>query len=202
MNKIIKGVIFDFGGVISYPQNQGYIGKILKLLNLNDLDSFQNVYRVFRVDYDSGLISGPEFWTKIINHFNLTPTDAKIRDLIELDVLSWTVINQETVDYIKYLQSKHIKLAVLSNMIYDALCYIKRKHNWLSCFDHSVFSCDLKICKPQAAIYEYCLSQMGLEPDECVFIDDSQENLDAAAKCGINTLRFENIELLKSALNI
>lgn len=197
----IKGVIFDYGGVISYPQNQDYIAKILRILNLDDQEIFQNAYRILRADYDSGLISGIEFWTRVIDHLGLSLAPEKIQDLIELDVLSWTVVNQETVQYIKHLQTKKIKLAVLSNMIPDALRYIEQKHNWLRYFDHRVFSCDLKMCKPQPAIYKHCIDQMRLEPNECIFIDDTPENLDGAARCGINTLRFESVPVLKSSLN-
>ncbi len=197
----IKGVIFDFGGVISYPQNGAYISKIMKALNLNDSQLFLNAYRFLRIEYDSGLISGVEFWNRIINHFGFDPAEEKIQDLIEWDVLSWTMINRETIEYIKYLKSKNLKLAILSNMIGDALRYIEEKQDWLSHFEHRVFSCDLKMCKPREAIYRHCLEQMGLEPKECVFIDDTQENLDGATRCGINTIKFESVELLKGSLN-
>ncbi len=202
MQQNIKGIIFDYGGVISYPQNEVYIGKIMRILNLNDPESFQNAYRFFRVEYDSGLISGIEFWARLIEHFGLSLTREQIQGLIELDVLSWTVINQETIEYIKDLQTKRIKLAVLSNMICDALRYIEQNHNWLNYFEHRFFSCDLQMCKPQLAIYKHCLDEMGLEPNECLFIDDTQENLDGAARYGINTLRFESVELLRKSLNL
>lgn len=195
----IKGVIFDFGGVISYPQNETYLDKIMKVLNLKDSETFLNAYRLLRVEYDSGLISGVEFWNRIINHFRLNLSEVRIQEIVEWDVLSWTMINRETVEYIKYLKSKNLKLAILSNMIYDALRYIEEKQDWLIHFEHRVFSCDLKICKPQEAIYKHCLERMGLEPKECVFIDDTQENLDGAARCGIHTIKFESVELLKSS---
>ncbi len=46
--------------------------------------------------------------------------------------------------------------------------------------------------KPNADIYEYLLKEYNLKESECVFIDDREENVDAAEDLGINGIVFHN----------
>ncbi len=54
-----------------------------------------------------------------------------------------------------------------------------------NCFDAITFSCYLGVSKPDRRMYLDALGKIGLAPEETVFIDDSEENLDGAAACGI-----------------
>lgn len=59
-------------------------------------------------------------------------------------------------------------------------------------FDGVVVSCDLNIIKPESGIYEYILGKYGLGADECLFIDDREENVRGAEKVGMSAVKFEN----------
>ncbi|MBR5118723.1 MAG: HAD family phosphatase [Muribaculaceae bacterium] len=45
--------------------------------------------------------------------------------------------------------------------------------------------------KPDRAIFDYAIATMGIKPEETLFFDDGQENLDAAAKLGFKTALVE-----------
>ena len=55
-------------------------------------------------------------------------------------------------------------------------------------FEKLYFSCDLKMMKPDPAIFRYVLDAEGLDPAETLFIDDSPHNTEAAARLGISTM--------------
>lgn len=57
-----------------------------------------------------------------------------------------------------------------------------------------------KLVKPDPAIYHLALARFGLEPQEAVFIDDNQANIDAAAKLGIVALHFTDAAALRPRL--
>lgn len=57
--------------------------------------------------------------------------------------------------------------------------------------NHMVISADTGYVKPQAGIYEYLLSRYHLIPDECLFIDDQEENVKAADELGIAAWHFQ-----------
>ncbi len=194
MSGEVKGVIFDYGGVISYPQNKDCIKLMLRLLNCNDPELFDNLYYKYRHEYDLGIFGGTMYWTKIINHFGLEPSDGLIKELHKQDVLSWTEINQEILKCISDLRDKKIKLAILSNMPPDILEDIRHKLGWLDQFDICVFSCEIGKVKPNPDIYHYCLNQMGLMPNEAVFIDDTFKNITGADNVGLNTIWYQNYE--------
>jgi putative hydrolase of the HAD superfamily len=77
-------------------------------------------------------------------------------------------------------------------MHFASIDHLESAHSFWDVFDGRVISCRLNLCKPEAAIYEHLLQTYALQASETLFIDDVQQNLDAAANLGIGTLRFEN----------
>ena len=54
--------------------------------------------------------------------------------------------------------------------------------------------------KPDSRIFQALLERIGRSAGECVFIDDSEENITTARSLGFETIRFESPEQLRSAL--
>lgn len=82
---------------------------------------------------------------------------------------------------------KHLYL--LSNI---GKTFIEKKDEFpiLSHFDGCVFSADVGIIKPAREIFECLCNRYGLNPAECVFIDDLAANVAAAKSYGIHALQF------------
>ena len=66
--------------------------------------------------------------------------------------------------------------------------------DFLPHMDGGVFSCYVNLIKPDPAIYRCLLEMYGLKAEECLFIDDREDNVVAARKLGIQAERFENYE--------
>jgi putative hydrolase of the HAD superfamily len=188
---IIRALILDYGGVISQPQSSKNVYNILNMLNL-DLDDFQEIYLNQRGDYDSGQISGEDYWISILQHFNIDQNDSDINLLIQEDVNSWTKINHAMIQFIQENRSKIHKLAIISNITKDSLAFIRLHFRWLELFDVLSFSCEVGINKPDKKIYEACLHQLRISPNECLFVDDSVENVDSAVIAGMNVIHFRS----------
>jgi len=60
--------------------------------------------------------------------------------------------------------------------------------------DGKVVSGFVKMIKPNADIYKYLLKEYSLCADECVFIDDREENVEAARTLGMKGIVFECYE--------
>lgn len=58
----------------------------------------------------------------------------------------------------------------------------------------------VKLTKPEHPIYELLLSRYGLTAQECVFIDDRLDNVNAAKELGIHGIQFLNITQAKADL--
>jgi putative hydrolase of the HAD superfamily len=102
------------------------------------------------------------------------------------------VVFPETVELLYRLKRKGYPLYCLSNMHFASIEYLEKTQTFWDVFDGAVISCRLQLCKPEAGIYEHLLRTYGLKATDTLFIDDVQKNLDAAARLGIRTLRFEN----------
>jgi len=185
--KEINSIVFDFGGVISKTQNAKYIKKICRILDIK-LDQFQSLYPKKREDYDIGLIDAKTYWMRTVKIIGKQVSHIDFEKLIEYDIKSWLDINEETISYIQYIKNK-VELALLSNMTFDTLQEIVNM-NWLDYFKLKIFSCEKKAAKPHPRIYEICLEELNMDPQQVLFVDDSTENINAAQKMGINTIIF------------
>ena len=56
------------------------------------------------------------------------------------------------------------------------------------------------MAKPEPAIYRYVLDKLGTAPEETLFLDDRQVNVDAARALGIKGLVFTNVDRLRADL--
>ena len=57
-----------------------------------------------------------------------------------------------------------------------------------------------KMVKPEPGIYRLLLERYDLKPEECVFLDDTEKNLEAAEAFGIYTIHFKNKEQAEEEL--
>lgn len=83
------------------------------------------------------------------------------------------------------------KIYVLSNACSKFYEYFPKEYD-MDFFDGIVVSSDVHIIKPDIRIYEYLLEKYNLVPEECLFIDDREENVNGAKRAGMNAVIFEN----------
>ena len=93
-------------------------------------------------------------------------------------------------EFIDTVRAWGLNVYVLSNACTCFREYFPHKFPY-SLFSGIVVSSEEHMMKPDVRIYQLLLSRYGLDPAECVFIDDRQTNLDGAARAGIPGIRFE-----------
>ena len=64
----------------------------------------------------------------------------------------------------------------------------------LSTFEYLIYSCDYGSIKPEPAIYRNCLELLKAAPQDILYLDDRAENVEAAARLGINSVLFDTVE--------
>jgi len=93
-----------------------------------------------------------------------------------------------------------LKLYYLSNMPAPFARALERRHDFLQWFDGGIFSGDVKLGKPDPAIFNLLASRYQLEAAETLFIDDSLANVQAADALGWQTIHCEAPERLPGQL--
>ncbi len=106
-----------------------------------------------------------------------------------------------TKDWIRELKAEGKKVYILSN--YGAWSYQQtcdKTLDFLPLTDGGIFSYTVKKIKPEPEIYHMLLDKYQLKPEECVFFDDTEQNILAAEKEGIHGIWFHSIDQAKADL--
>ena len=201
LNKNLNTLIFDYGCVISHPQNMTSVGRIMDRLKIRNVADFNKLYSIHRAEIDSGLITLGEYWKRTLKEINISLNGEDFKWIVREDIVSWTDINEEMIGYIKELKSKGHPLAILSNMVTETLDYLKKNTSFIELFNYPFFSCDFNLIKPDPRVFKYILEKMNVSPGDCVFIDDLQVNCAAAEKSGIRSILFTDIAILRQELS-
>jgi putative hydrolase of the HAD superfamily len=112
----------------------------------------------------------------------------------------WTVQNPAMIAWQEQLKQHGLRTAILSNMGDTVLANIEREFHWLPRFDVLIWSYQHNMAKPDPAIYKLALDRLGTRPEETLFIDDKQPNIDAARALGIVPILFTSVERLREQL--
>ncbi|XP_074966032.1 acyl-CoA dehydrogenase family member 10 isoform X2 [Phalacrocorax aristotelis] len=119
------------------------------------------------------------------------PVDSFLSDLIRNEMIKQLPIMAEAVQCIR---AEGLKTALLSNdfclLNGESFLPLDRRH-----FDVMVESYREGMRKPDPRIYKLCLERLGVQPQESIFLDNSSQNLKAAAQLGIKTVKVHDPEI-------
>ena len=181
----IKAVVFDYGGVIAFFQDDNAMKDMAALAGM-DAVLMHRIYWDNRIIYDQGLVDGIGFFKSILADVGIFADPDLLEKLIARDVESWSQVNPKSEELVRELKASGIKLGVLSNIVPDFLDRIKEKLRIFDLMDVNIFSCEVGRVKPDKKIYQLLLSRLDCQADELVFFDDLDVNVEAAQALGIH----------------
>ncbi len=201
---IKKNLVLDMGNILISFDTERTLREH-GVTDREDVDLFRKT--IFSSDvwseYDRGTVEKTAFLPLIES---LPPRLAEIAD----DLILKHIFAKEnmppipaTEELVRKAKQKGYKIYLLSNAGQDFYIYSKGIPA-LSLFDGTFVSSDYLLLKPEREIYEAFFKAFSLLPQECVFVDDMQCNIDGAKDCGMDGVCFnaskEDISSLYSAL--
>lgn len=185
---MIQAVIFDLYGVLAINGWQSF-----KTKHFADREeAWDRLYQIGR-QVDAGLSDYAE-----LVRFTAEATgesEATVRYQLE-----HTVANAELLDFIKADLKGRYKLGILSNAskgdVIDHIFSPEQK----ALFDVVVLSRQLGLAKPDPLAYEAAATQLGLLPEECLFVDDREHHTEGARVAGMHAVLFTDVQDLKTEL--
>lgn len=108
------------------------------------------------------------------------------------DVRTMVIHNDYAIPWIRSLKGRGYRVLYLSNFSEKAQKDCAKALDFIPYMDGGILSYREKVIKPMPEIYRLLIDRYDLIPEECVFLDDTQVNLDAAQKFGIHTILFRN----------
>ncbi len=105
-----------------------------------------------------------------------------------------------TVEVLAELRAAGVPLYALTNWSAETFAITRDRFEFLDWFDGLVVSGEERMTKPDPAIFRLLLDRFGLDPGATVFVDDSEANVAAARRLGIDAVRFTGPEQLRREL--
>ena len=196
----IQAVLFDFGMVLTQPPDPTAWARMRGITGLSESDLYRE-YWAHRHDYDRGALTGETYWHKAAKGAGITLDPAQLADLLVADVDLWTQLNLPMVEWAQRLQRAGVRTGILSNMPDAMEAGIVAKFDWLDDFDHNTWSHALKIAKPEAAIYAHAAEGLKTDPAHILFVDDRQDNVEAAQAAGMQAIQYTNHDAFVREMN-
>jgi len=196
LNHYIKSRLFDFleeialeeqFHTISYEQTYDEKGNALPMLMSAWLQGTIPSSDML-VLIENALKNRPA-WFKCLAEKRIIENTARLIFTPEIFVSS-RKISPAGIAFIKKCKKEGHRIYGLSNWDAESFVVLKRQHPELfDLFDGIIISAEAKANKPHATIYQTLLNRYSLKAENCWFIDDQQDNIDAAKKLGINAVR-------------
>lgn len=187
----IKNVIFDVGNVLLSFEWEAYL----------DTFDFSPEIRsaMARATYPSPEWNERDRGTKTEEEYfqiflkKAPEYEKELRQVLENENQSLHIFDYSKA-WVDYLKSQGYRTYLLSNISPHMLEGFYRILDFIPKMDGAIFSCDVHQLKPEPQIYQTLLDTYGLNPQECVFMDDRMENVKAARAAGMEAFVFTDFK--------
>jgi len=195
----IENIIFDLGGVLVdwnpeylyskiFDQDQKKMDWFLQNICTNEWNMEQDAGRSFKEGTEILLNKYPQYETWIRAYFD------RWEEMLKGEIKGTVLILNKLND----LNEK--KLYALTNWSAETFPLARARFSLLKIFKGIVVSGVENTRKPFPKIYEILLNRYQLKADKCLFIDDNQDNIDAALRMGMVTIHFRDSNQLNKEL--
>ncbi|WP_419192729.1 HAD family hydrolase [Kolteria novifilia] len=140
--------------------------------------------------FERGQVGGGEIhrWIEGMADRRLKREEVKLA----ISDIFWAVSRMEAIA--GHIKQAGLRLVLLSNTCAWHVDFIRERFDVLAPFDDLVLSYEVGAAKPESRIYEVALERIGCVPGECFFVDDKQENIDAACRHGLDAELFTDAD--------
>jgi HAD superfamily hydrolase (TIGR01509 family) len=200
---MIRTVVSDLGRVVLWFDNNIFLRKLAELADR----PFDQVKAIVHDDlellrrFDAGAVTPVGFYERVTEAVGAELPYAAFFDMYS-DIFT---LNRAAVDVLARVKAAGYKTLLLSNTDPERFGFVRRRFPEILFFDAYVLSYELRLLKPDPAIYLAAARLAGVRPDECVFIDDMEENIAGAVETGFEGIHYRPetdlaIELVKLGL--
>ena len=193
---MIDTVIFDIGNVLVDFDWHAYMRSLFQDDDVIDAVS----YAIWKTGYWDDLDRGADTDETFSKMLKARPGyEEEIRKAFD-EVGVCTVRCSYAIPWITSLKERGLRVLYLSNYSPHTMASNPEALDFVPVMDGGVFSCDVRINKPDPGIYRCLIGKYDLDPGTCVFTDDKQVNVDTAVSLGMKGLVFSDYETARKEL--
>lgn len=190
---MIKAVIFDmFETLVSLFEGRTYFGEHIAADVGIDPAAFRKEWHSIENDRSIGIYSIEEGLEVVLKRLGIYSAEkvelaaSKRRDSL---TDTFNGIPDATFDMLDELKKRNIRIGLITNTFSDERDFI-RASRLFPYFDVALISYEQGVCKPDPEIYRRMLVELGLKPEECLYVGDGGSNeLYAARDAGMHPVQ-------------
>jgi len=194
---MIRSIVFDIGNVLTdfrwreFLQDKGFDDTMISRIARASVES--SVWNeVDRGEWDM---------ERLMAEFVRLDPGIEEELHIAYDNITGMVTRREyAIPWIRELKAKGFGVYYLSNFSEKAYEDCREALDFIPYTDGGILSYRDKVIKPDEKIYRLLLSRFGLKAEECVFLDDTPRNVEAAQKLGFYGICFRTREQAEEEL--
>lgn len=190
----MKKIIFDLGNVLVRFNPNDFLEGLF-----SDEQTIQRCKEIYFHglwnEYDRGFLSIEDMVEK---GSRLYPENRKDFSLMMEKWTSYVTPIERNIKLIESLFEKGYDLYILSNIPQDCYEFLKQ-YEWFLRMP-GVFSFQEKTIKPEEKIYQILLDRFHLKSEDCIFVDDKLENIQAAERLGFTSYHCKDSSQLPKEL--
>lgn len=187
-NTAIRAVLFDFGGVLA---EEGFRSGLYTIASENGLDPKAFHRAAQDAVYDSGYVTGrgseSDFWGRLRERFDLGSSDAELTD----HILKCFMLRPTMLAAVRRLRRHGLICGILSDQT-DWLERLNARDHFYREFDQVYNSYRMGKGKRDASLFDDVVRELGLQPRQVMFVDDSVGNVTRARARGLRGIRCDN----------
>lgn len=192
---MIKAVIFDLNGI--FLQSPKLSDRFETDFEISNSVFMPELIRIMQEVRKPNAEPAFSYWQPVLEKWGL--------DLSEKEFWEYwfkaEIPSEKMISFAKGLRKKGIKVFILSNNFKERAEYYG-SYPWIhEAVDKVYFSWQTGFVKPDIGAWEFVLSENNLKPEDCIYFDDQQKNLDASGKVGIRAFMFTSEEELEKIIN-
>ena len=195
----MKAILLDFDGVLTIDKYGS--DSILRYLAENTPISIDILKKEY-YKINRGLLNG-EYTHKEIWSDYCTNVGYDIDFQVLINSFINTPLDWDMISLVRELKNKY-KIGMITDNKVDRITEILKYHNLTDLFDTVTISAECKCGKSDRKIFDITLESLGVNPNDCVFVDNTQKNLVVPQELEIRTILFDdekrNIDELKKQL--
>ncbi|MFC4005504.1 HAD family hydrolase [Prauserella oleivorans] len=188
-------VVFDYGEVLCSRTTA--LPRLADRLGVS-ASAFEPAYWAHRDAYDRGA-GDLAYWQAVGDTVDVDVDEPLARELTDLDVHGWSEVDPDAVALLESLAEAGARLALLSNAPVSFARHAERQP-WTRHFRQLLFSGDVRMAKPDAAIFQLLCERLGARPQDCLFFDDRPVNVEGARAAGLRAEVWHGVSTAKQVL--
>lgn len=189
----IKAALFDLDGIVIVGRKRFFSERLAEEHNI----PLDDVMEFFLNDLKPCSMGKADLKEAIAPYLSKWNWQGTVDDLLEYWFTSENTKNEEVLTIVKQLRNSGVKCYIASRQEKYRIQYLEEVVGLKEYFDGTFVTCNVGFDKSEPEFFEHVMKELSLRPEEILFFDDTQKNVDTAGAMGISAHFYDGLEVLQ-----